>query len=86
MNEFLIMSPRSGRMKIAQRFIAGIGSVRFIVAREAGDRLLLKARHRYHCFQSPVSRAWLAFCTDPALKVLGYYRSSAKRTTRQAIS
>src|SRR6266496_5899631 len=44
MNEALSVSPRSGRTKIAQRFIAGISSSLTIAAREAGDRLLGKSR------------------------------------------
>ncbi len=44
MNEALSISPRSGRTKIAQRFIAGISSSLTMAAREAGDRLLVKSR------------------------------------------
>jgi len=61
MNEVLIMSPRRGRTKIAQRFIAGIRSLcQALPAKRATDYPVNRVVAR--AFLSPVSRARPVFC------------------------
>src|SRR5438477_705964 len=49
------IGPRSGRTKIAQRFIAGYGLILRTLVRQADDRILV--RHSSPTSLSPVSRA-----------------------------
>jgi hypothetical protein len=73
------ISPRSGRPKVAQRFIAGDEKPYFLVqVREADGRD--KSRDQSPSFLPPVSRALVHFCRVPSTKVLGYCRPSAART------
>jgi iron complex transport system substrate-binding protein len=62
-------SPQSGRTRIAQRFIAGYGSLFEILVREADDRCL-----KYRPVLSPVSRARdQIFLADPSTEGAGLF-------------
>src|SRR5258706_16388995 len=68
------MSPRSGRMKIAQHFSAGLRLTKELRARETGDRVWV-------IYQSSASRTLFENSGSlPSDKSLGYFRSSALRT------
>ena len=81
MNEVFLMSPRSGLTKIAQRFIAGIGSSYQPEPALAGDSLFRSNREIAAVdFGRPFHGLCLVSADYPSTKVLGYYRWSASRT------
>jgi hypothetical protein len=69
-------SPRSGRPKIAHRFIGGINPSR---TPESVQRTTDQVMSR---LQPSASRTICIIRLDPSTEVLGYYHSSASRTVR----